>query len=305
MAFIHDDFLLQTPMARRLYHEVAAGLPIIDYHCHTSPREVAEDRRFPDLFSIWLEGDHYKWRAMRSNGIAERFITGDASPYEKLQAFAGTMPHTLRNPLFHWSHLELKRYFDIDEMLTPESAPRIWARANERLQEKDRSAQGILRDFKVEVVCTTDDPADDLQWHRQFVTAGHPTKLLPAFRPDALLKIAQPEIFNAYVDRLGVAADVEIGDFAALEKALESRHAYFHAQGCRLSDHGLNHAWASFGTRRQVMDIFAKARAGGQVDAAEHAVFATEIMLLSGRWDAARGWTKQLHLGALRNNSSR
>ena len=305
MAFIHEDFLLQSAMARRLYHDVAAALPIIDYHCHTSPQEVAEDRRFANLTTIWLEGDHYKWRAMRSNGIDERFITGDATPFEKFLAFAETVPHTLRNPLFHWCHLELKRYFEIDDLLTPESAPRIWAKANERLQDGDRSAQGILRDFRVEVVCTTDDPTDDLRHHRAFATSGHPTKLLPAFRPDALLKIDQTENFNGYVDRLGVAADLEIGSYGDLERALENRHAYFHEQGCRLSDHGLSHAWAQFGTRQQVADIFSKARTNQAVTAEEHAIFATEIMLLSGRLDAAKGWTKQLHLGALRNNNSK
>lgn len=305
MPFIHDDFLLHTPLARRLYHEVAAPLPIIDYHCHTSPKEVAENRRFPDLFSIWLEGDHYKWRAMRSNGMAEKFCTGDATPFEKFMAFAETVPHTLRNPLFHWSHLELKRYFGIDELLNPESAKRIWDIANERLKGEDRSAQGILRDFQVQVVCTTDDPADSLEHHIAFKSSGHPTKLLPAFRPDALLKIDQTVFFNAYVDRLGIAADVSIGSYADLKSALEKRHQFFHDNGCRLSDHGLDHAWSEFGTEAQVTAIFDKARSGHAVSPEEKAIFASAIMLLSGQLDAQKGWTKQLHLGALRNNSTR
>ncbi len=305
MSFIHDDFLLQSPLARRLYHEVAAPQPIIDYHCHTSPQEVAQDRRFANLFEIWLEGDHYKWRAMRSNGAPERVVTGDATPWEKFAAFAETVPHTLRNPLFHWSHLELKRYFGIDELLTPASAKRIWDTANERLQQPDRSAQGILKDFQVQVVCTTDDPADSLEHHQAFKRSGHPTKLLPAFRPDALLKIEQTEFFNKYVDRLGVAADVSIGSYADLKNALEKRHQYFHDNGCRLSDHGLDHAWSQYGTEAEVTAIFNKARSGGEISPAEKAVFASAIMLLSGQLDAQKGWTKQLHLGALRSNNSR
>ncbi len=305
MAFIHDDFLLLTPMARRLYHEVARDLPIIDYHCHTVPAQVAQDRKFANLFEIWLEGDHYKWRAMRSNGVAERFCTGDASPYEKFLAFAGTVPHTLRNPLFHWSHLELMRYFGIGELLTPASAPRIWQAANERLQAPDRSAQGILRDFKVEVVCTTDDPADSLEHHAAFAASGHPTRMLPSFRPDMLLKVDQPETFNAYVDRLGAAASEDVATYPGLCRALEQRHQYFHERGCRLSDHGLEHCWANFGSDAEVARIYDKARLGREVTPEEKAVFCTAIMLLSGRLDARRGWTKQLHLGALRSCNTR
>lgn len=305
MSFIHDDFLLQSPMARRLYHEVAAPQPIIDYHCHTSPKEVAENRRFADLFSIWLEGDHYKWRAMRSNGVAEKYCTGDATPFEKFMAFAETVPHTLRNPLFHWSHLELKRYFGIDELLTPASAKRIWDIANERLQGEDRSAQGILKDFQVQVVCTTDDPADNLEHHINFKSSGHPTKLLPAFRPDALLKIDQTSFFNSYVDRMGGVADIAIDSYADLKSALEKRHQFFHDHGCRLSDHGLEHAWSNFGTDAEVCAIFDKARSGKQVTPEEKSIFASAIMLLSGQLDAQKGWTKQLHLGALRNNNTR
>ncbi len=305
MSFIHDDFLLQSALARRLYHEVAAPLPIIDYHCHISPQEVAQDRRFANLFEIWLEGDHYKWRAMRSNGIPERLCTGAGTPWEKFAGFAATVPHTLRNPLFHWSHLELKRYFGIDELLTPDSAQRIWDCANERLQDPDRSAQGILRDFQVQVVCTTDDPADALEHHQHFKQSGHPTKLLPAFRPDALLKIDQAAQFNEYVDRLGAAAEVAIHSYADLLGAFEQRHQYFHTQGCRLSDHGLDHAWSTYGTDAEVRGIFDRARAGGAITPAEKAVFASAIMLRSGQLDAEKGWTKQLHLGALRANNSR
>ncbi len=305
MSFIHDDFLLQTKLARRLYHEVAAAAPIIDYHCHTVPKDVADDRRFGNLFEIWLEGDHYKWRAMRANGIDERFITGAASPYEKFAAYAETVPNTLRNPLFHWSHLELKRYFGIDDLLTPETARRIWEQANDRLQAEDRSAQGILKSFRVEVVCTTDDPADSLEHHGRFRKSGHATRMYPAFRPDALLKVDQPEVWNPYVDRLGASADEEIGDYASLKRAVEKRHQFFHDNGGRLSDHGLEHCWASFCSESEAARIFAKARKGELVTPEEKAQFCTSIMVLSGQLDAQKGWTKQLHLGALRNNSTR
>lgn len=305
MAFIHDDFLLQNDWARRLYHEAAAPQPIIDYHSHLPPQDVAADRRFADLFEIWLQGDHYKWRGMRSAGEDERFCTGDAPPYEKFLAFARTVPQTLRNPLYHWSHLELKRYFGIDELLNPESAPLIWEQAKERLTAPDRSARGILTDFKVQVVCTTDDPADSLEHHAKIAADGFGTKILPTFRPDALLRIHQPEFFNGYVDRLGAAADTDVTHYRGVLDALTKRHDFFHAMGGRLSDHGLPHAYARFGSEAQVAAIYDKARSGQIVSDEEREIFATAIMLHSGRLDAARGWVKQLHLGALRNNNGR
>ena len=246
MPFIHDDFMLQSPLASRLYHEVAAKQPIIDYHGHLPPADVARDRKFANLFEVWLEGDHYKWRAMRSNGVDEKYCTGDAGPKEKFMAFAGTVPHTLRNPLFHWCALELKRYFGIDEILTPATADAIWDRANAQLGNPNRSAQGILRDFNVQVVCTTDDPADSLEHHRAVKDSDCPTQLLPTFRPDALLKIDQTETWNKYVDRLGAAADTDVATFYGALSALEKRHEFFHQAGCRLSDHGLAQATASF-----------------------------------------------------------
>ena len=303
--FIHDDFLLHSPMARRLYHEVAARQPIIDYHNHLPPADIASNRSFANLFEIWLEGDHYKWRAMRSNGIAEKFCTGDASPYDKFCAFAATVPHTLRNPLFHWSALELKRYFDIDDLLSPASADLIWTTANARLQQPDRSVHGILKSFNVEVVCTTDDPADSLAHHRAVKDSDCPTRVLPTFRPDALLRIGQPETWNQYVDRLGAAANTDTSSLATTLDALASRHEFFHQQGCRLSDHGLTRAPAAFCSRETASAIFDKARSGATVSPLEQDQFATFIMIRSGELDAARGWVKQLHLGPLRNNSSR
>ena len=289
----------------RLYHEVAAHQPIIDYHSHLPPADVARDRRFANLFEIWLEGDHYKWRAMRSNGVAEKYCTGDAPPMDKFMAFAGTLPYALRNPLFHWSALELKRYFGIDELLTPLTAPAIWEQAGARLQDADRSACGILTDFNVQVVCTTDDPADSLEHHRSIRESGFSTQILPTFRPDALLKIDQPETWNRYVDRLGAAADTDVSRFTGLLAAFEKRHTFFHQHGCRLSDHGLAQATASFCSESTAAGIFAKARNGHQVTAAEQQEFATFMMVRSGQLDAQRGWVKQLHLGPLRNNNSR
>ena len=305
MTFIHDDFLLQGIMARRLYHEIAAELPIIDYHCHLPPEDVAADRKFANLYEIWLEGDHYKWRAMRTNGVAEEYCTGNADPYEKFVAWAETVPYTLRNPLYHWTHLELKRYFGIDLLLNGDTAKEIWDEANRQLTEPNRSAHGILEGFKVEVVCTTDDPVDDLQHHKTIALAGIGTKVIPAFRPDAILKVDQPDFFNAYCDKLAASSGMSTRTFDDLVLALKSRHDYFHVNDCRLSDHGLNYCHATFASEAEVVAVYEKARAGEQVTPLEKEKFATHIMLLTGRWDAENGWVKQLHLGPLRNNNTR
>ncbi len=305
MAFIHDDFLLGTKPARKLYHKYAAAEPIFDYHCHIPPKDIADNRQFKNLFEIWLEGDHYKWRAMRSNGVAEKFCTGDATPREKFLAWARTVPLTLRNPLYHWTHLELKRYFGIGELLDEQTADKIWNRANEKLATPALSTQGILKKFKVKVVCTTDDPVDDLGYHRKFAAQNHPTRMLPAFRPDKALTVHTPATFNPWVDQLAAAANTDIGSFDAFVSALEKRHEFFHAQGCRLSDHGLNHCFADFCSAPTAGAVFAKARKGEPVSPQEHAQFASFMMLLFGQLDAKRGWTKQLHLGALRSNNTR
>jgi glucuronate isomerase len=305
MKFIHENFLLSTPTARRLYHQYAEAEPILDYHCHLSPRDVATDRQFKNLFEIWLEGDHYKWRAMRANGVAERFCTGDAGPFEKFKAWAATVPYTLRNPLYHWTHLELKRYFGIEDLLDEESAARIWRKANEKLAKPEMSAQGILRKFNVRVICTTDDPTDNLEHHRAFALQGHPTRMLPAFRPDKALTVNQPAVFNQWVDQLARAANVDINGFSAFLEALRKRHDFFHSQGCRLSDHGMNHCWVDFCPEQTAAAIFNKARRAEAISAQEHGQFGTLMMLFFGELDAAKGWTKQLHLGALRNNNTR
>ncbi len=305
MKFIHEDFLLQTRTARRLYHQYAENEPIFDYHCHLPPKDIAENRQFNDLFEIWLEGDHYKWRAMRSNGVAEKYCTGDVKPYEKFAAWAATVPHTLRNPLYHWTHLELKRYFGIDELLDEGNAARIWKKANEQLATPQLTTQGILNKFKVKTVCTTDDPTDDLKHHQKMATSGMETQVRPAFRPDKALGVHAPEAFTAWVKALESAANIEIKDFAAFLEALRKRHEFFHSQGCRLSDHGLNYCFADFPTEKQAADIFARALRGQAASPAEHAQFGAFMMLFFGKLDAEKGWVKQLHLGALRSVNTR
>ena len=305
MAFIDDDFLLQNGTARRLYATYAAPQPILDYHCHLPPKDIAENRRFANLFEIWLEGDHYKWRAMRASGVPERFCTGDAEPYEKFLAWARTVPRCLRNPLYHWTHLELRRYFDIDELLDESTAPRIWQRANERLRDDQLSAHGILQNFQVRAVCTTDDPADPLDYHVAIAKSGLATKVYPTFRPDRALQVDDPGAFNAWVDRLGRAANVEAGSFGGFVDALRKRHQDFHDVGGRLSDHGLPHCYAAPCADSQAAVIYDKARRGVAASPQEHEQFASWLMLLFGRLDAEKGWTKQLHLGARRNVNTR
>lgn len=302
MPFIHDDFLLQSDTARRLYHGFAAGEPILDYHTHLPPDQIAANYRFTDLAEMWLAGDHYKWRAMRANGVVEDFCTGSADPYDKFLAWAKTVPHTLRNPLYHWTHMELKRYFGIDELLNEETAPQIWERANEQIQQSDElTIHGVFQKFKVRTVCTTDDPTDDLADHRKIAASDLATGVFPTFRPDRVLEIDQTEQFNAWVDKLAKASEVNISSFADLLTALRQRHEFFHEVGCRLSDHGLSHAYADFCDEQTAAAVFDKARAGRKVSPAEQSQFATNLMLHVGRWNFERGWTMQLHLGALRN----
>jgi glucuronate isomerase len=305
MKFIHEDFLLQTRTARRLYRQFAETEPVLDFHCHLSPKDIAENRQFNNLSEIWLEGDHYKWRAMRSNGVAEHFCTGDADPFAKFQAWAATVPHTLRNPLYHWTHLELLRYFGIDRLLDEASAISIWKEANERLATPELTTQGILKKFNIKAVCTTDDPVDDLSHHKAILASDLATRILPTFRPDKALAVHQPEPFNQWVGRLSEASDIDIGSFSEFLDALRSRHDYFHAQGCRLSDHGLTQCYADFCPEKTAAQIFARARKGKPATAEEQAQFSTFLMLFFGQLDAEKGWTKQLHLGALRNNNTR
>jgi glucuronate isomerase len=304
--FIHDDFLLHSEPARRLYHDYAAAQPILDYHCHLPPAEIADDHRFANLTQIWLAGDHYKWRAMRANGVDERFCTGDATDREKFDRWAATVPRCLRNPLYHWTHLELNRPFGIRELLGPDTAAAIWERCNALLATPEFSTRGILAQMKVAVVCTTDDPVDDLEHHRRLAaTPGVTLRMLPTWRPDRGMAIEDPAAFNAWVDRLAAAADVEVRDFASYLRALQVRHDAFAAAGCRLSDHGLETAYGADYTDADVARTFAELRAGRAVDPAASDRFKSAMMYEFGVMDHAAGWVQQLHLGALRNNNTR
>jgi len=302
---ITEDFLLHSRRGRELYERYARDEPILDFHNHLPVRVLAEDRNFQDLFDIWLAGDHYKWRAMRTNGVDERFCTGDAPAYEKFLAWAKTVPYTLRNPLYHWTHLELKRYFDLDELLDETTAPAVWARTKEALTRPELRPQGILEKFQVKALCTTDDPADDLRWHERLAASDLKTKVYPAFRPDKALFVRDPAGFNAWVDRLGAVAGIEVRALADLLAALQKRHEAFHRLGGRLSDHGLETAYAEFGDESAAAAVFAKVRSGRAADPAEQVRFASFLMLFFGRLNAEKGWTMQLHLGAMRNNNTR
>jgi glucuronate isomerase len=298
--FLSEDFLLQTATARRLYHDYAAAMPIFDYHCHLPVEDIAADRIFPNLTRIWLNGDHYKWRAMRANGVAERLITGAADDWEKFAAWAATVPKTLRNPLYHWTHLELKRYFGIaDRLLDPASARAIYDRAGALLQTPEFSTRAILTRMNVKVVCTTDDPVDSLEHHR--VLQADPTfgvRVLPAFRPDKATAVEDPEAYNRYLDRLSAVSGIPVTDYDALLAALKARHDFFHAAGCRLSDHGLERPYAADFTLEDM-------RRGAPPTPMETEQFKTAVLLELARMDAARDWTQQFHFGALRNTNSR
>lgn len=305
MKFIQENFLLTNRTAQRLYQKYAAPEPILDFHCHLPPADIARDRQFGNLFEIWLEGDHYKWRAMRANGVEENYCTGSAAPFEKFRAWAATVPQTLRNPLFHWTHLELSRYFGIEERLDEGSAERIWRQANERLAGWELSAQGILKKFRVTALCTTDDPADDLRAHEKMAASGLGTAVYPTFRPDKALMVDDPKRWGEWLGKLEAAADREIGSLDALLETLARRHEDFHEHGCRLSDHGLSRAPGAPCTGKTAAAIFARARRGKAARPEERAEFEAFLMLFFGRMDAEKGWTKQLHLGAMRNNNRR
>jgi len=305
MAFIHPDFLLHSEAARRLFHEFARDEPILDFHNHLSPQDIAENRAFGNLSEIWLGGDHYKWRAMRANGVSERFCTGDASPYEKFTAWAKTVPRTLRNPLYHWTHLELSRTFGIGEPLDETTAPRIWEEANEQLKSPEMRVHGLLQRFDVRALCTTDDPADSLEHHEAIRESDLATRVLPTFRPDKCLNVDLPDQWNAWIDKLGAAANRDIASLDDLLGALEKRHDDFHEMGGRMSDHGLRQLPATYETHEGASATFERTRAGKAAGPIRKTAFTEFMMGFFNELDARRGWTKQLHLGARRNPNSR
>jgi glucuronate isomerase len=300
MAYLDENFLLHSPTARRLFHEVAKDQPIIDYHCHLSPREIATNHRWETISDIWLGGDHYKWRLMRANGVDENLITGESSPREKFQAWAETVPYTLRNPIHHWTHLELQRYFGIDLLLSPQTADEIWERTNAKLAEADFCVHGLLKQFDVRVVGTTDDPADPLDDHLAIAASDLRTQVLPTFRPDKALAVDRPDLLVPWLKKLAAISDTAIERLSDLLAALQKRHDAFHAAGGRLSDHGLDRLPALPCTDEEAAVIFDKALSGKPATPEEKEKFSFYLMIFFGQLDAARGWTKQLHLGAFR-----
>lgn len=304
MPFIHDDFLLSTDAARRLFHTHAVHPPIFDYHCHLPPADLAGDRTFHNLAEAWLEGDHYKWRAMRAAGVDEAYITGEAEPIEKFRAWARTVPDTIRNPLYHWTHLELNRYFGIDTLLSGATADEVWGEANRQLAAKPISA--ILDQFHVALIGTTDDPADDLAHHRALADNDvlGDTTVVPAFRPDKAYTLADLKAWNRYVDRLANASGFKCNKLDGFLDALRQRHAFFHAMGSRISDHGLTHLPGASCSDKVARRIYKQARDGERVSPADQDKFLVYMMLFFGELDAEAGWVKQLHLGAMRNNNA-
>jgi len=306
--FLDKDFLLTTDTARKLYHETAAGLPIIDYHCHVSPRDIAEDKQFANLTELWLGGDHYKWRAMRSCGVEEKFITGDASDYEKFCAYAGCMPYLMGNPLYHWTHLELQRYFDCDTILSEKTADEIWQLTCKKLADPSMSVRNLIRRSRVEILCTTDDPIDSLEYHKMLAAdQDFAVQILPAFRPDKAFNIDKAGV-SAYFRKLGEAAGLEITDLDSLKEALRRRIAYFDALGCRTSDHALDGYDLCVQPEEAAVNQALSAALssdGQQVSHREACMFKTEILsFLAGEY-ARRGWVMQLHMGVYRNANSR
>ena len=303
--FMDKDFLLHSKTAQDLYHKHAAKMPIFDYHCHINPQQIADDVRFENITQIWLYGDHYKWRAMRTNGIDERYCTGDASDWEKFEKWAETVPYTLRNPLFHWTHLELKKFFGIDKILSPATAREIWDECNAKLNTPGYSVRGIIRMANVDTICTTDDPVDSLNYHRQIKESGFEVNVLPAWRPDKAMAVENGAVYNEYLDKLAKAAAKEIKSFSDLMTALDNRHQFFHDNGCRLSDHGLETAIAEDYTNVEIEKIFGNIRGGAELSLVEILKFKSAMLYEFGILDHSRGWTQQFHIGALRNNSTR
>lgn len=305
-AFLTEDFLLQSDFARTLYHNYAKDLPIIDYHCHLSPEDIAINRSFENITQVWLYGDHYKWRAMRTLAIDEKYITGNGSDEEKFNQWAFAVPYTMRNPLYHWTHLELQRYFGINTLLSPDSAATIYRKANSLLATPAFSTKGLLEKMKVQMVGTTDDPIDTLEFHQRIQKDGSSIKVLPSFRPDKSFAIENPEAYKQYLGKLSAAAGISITSFDTLLTALQKRVDYFHAQGGRISDHGLEHMYFPLNATNYNPDtLFQKVLAGQQLDTAENHFFKYQVLLALGRMYHTKGWTQQFHLGALRNTNAR
>jgi glucuronate isomerase len=303
--FLDENFLLQSNTAQRLYHEFAKDMPIIDYHCHLPPAQIAQNYQFKNLTEIWLYGDHYKWRAMRTNGIDEKYCTGNASDYEKFEQWAATVPYTLRNPLHHWTHLELQRYFNVHDILEPSSAREIYDTCTALLQTPEYTVQNLLRKMNVVQVCTTDDPVDTLCDHKQLKKDGFEIPVNPAFRPDAAMNVDDPVVFNAYLKKLETATGLDITSFNQFLDAIKDRHDYFAANGCTVSDHGLEEMYADDFTEKEIIHIFNRVRNGEVLTLEERRQFKSAMLIFFAELDWEKGWVQQYHLGALRNNNKR
>jgi len=300
-----EDFLLQTKTAELLYNEFAKQMPIIDYHCHLSPQQIAEDIKFENLTQAWLYGDHYKWRAMRTSGVDESYCTGDKPDYEKFEKWAATVPYTMRNPLYHWTHLELKRYFDIHEILDPSSAKSIYENASAQIQTDGFSIKNLIRRMNVKVICTTDDPIDSLEYHKMVSESGFEVKINPAFRPDKAMEVSSPANYVAYVKKLEAVTNLSVSSFEDYLFALQNRHDFFASMGCSVSDHGLEEIYVEDFTGQEIEAIFTKVYGGKDLSLIEQRKFKSCMLLHFAEWDWEKGWVQQYHLGALRNNNSR
>jgi glucuronate isomerase len=303
--FLDEHFLLSNTTAKRLYHDYAKDMPVIDYHCHLPPAQIAADASFGNLTQAWLYGDHYKWRAMRTNGVPESYCTGNRTDLEKFEKWAETVPYTLRNPLYHWTHLELQRYFDIHDILSPATAADIYYNASAQLGTSAYSTRNLLRKMNVALVCTTDDPADTLEYHQQIRQDGFEIPILPAFRPDQSMNVDDPEKYNQYLQRLEEASGITITTYADLLDALKNRHDFFASQGCTVSDHGIEEIYAEDFHEKDIDAIFLKVRSGNRLSLLEARQIKSALLLQLAEWDWEKGWVQQYHLGALRNNNSR
>ncbi|MCW3092583.1 MAG: D-glucuronate isomerase [Ferruginibacter sp.] len=303
--FLNENFLLQTETAQSLYHDFAKEMPIIDYHNHLSPEQIANDINFENLTQVWLYGDHYKWRAMRTNGVNERYCTGDATDYEKFEQWAATVPYTVRNPLYHWTHLELQRYFNVDKILSPETAREIYDECTAKLKTPEYSVRNLLRKMNVKVLCTTDDPTDSLEHHRKIKNDGFEIRVLPAFRPDKAMNVDDVSVFNAYVNKVQEVSNILIANWHDYLKALKSRHDFFAEMGCSVSDHGLDHISAVEYNDAEISNIFRKLTASESISQQENIKFKSAMLVKFAEWDHEKNWVQQYHLGALRNNNSR
>lgn len=303
--FLNEDFLLQSKTAQSLYHDFAKDMPIVDYHNHLIPQQIAEDKQFDNITQIWLYGDHYKWRAMRAHGVDEKYITGNASDEEKFMKWAETVPYTMRNPLYHWTHLELQRYFGVTELLNKESAKRIYDHCNALLRTKEFSVRNLLLKMKVEVVCTTDDPTDSLEFHKAIADSGYGVKVLPTFRPDKAMAVDDELAFVEYVNKLSEVVGTEITSLSEYKSAIRSRHDFFHAMGGRLSDHGLEQIYAEDYEDSEIELIFNRLMSGKLISQKEKWQFKSAMLVYFAHLDHEKGWTQQFHLGALRNNNAR